>query len=53
MHNVQRNNTGNWKEWKKVMWSNESKFTLFQSDGHIRVRGQVDEAMPSAYCTSL
>ncbi len=28
---------------KKVMWSDESRFTLFQSDGHIRVRREVEE----------
>ncbi|KAF7652311.1 hypothetical protein LDENG_00098550 [Lucifuga dentata] len=31
--------------WKKVMWSDESRFTLFQSDGHIRVRREADEVM--------
>ncbi|KAK3544716.1 hypothetical protein QTP86_026116, partial [Hemibagrus guttatus] len=24
------------EQWKKVMWSDESRFTLYQSDGHIR-----------------
>ena len=32
------------EQWKKVMWSDESRLTLFQSDAPI---------MPSAYCTSL
>jgi len=27
------------------MWSDESRFTLFQSDGHIRVRREVDEVL--------
>ena len=27
------------------MWSDESRFTLFQSDGHIRVRREADEVM--------
>lgn len=31
--------------WKKVMCSDESRFTLFQSDGHIRVRREEDEVM--------
>lgn len=31
--------------WKKLMWSHESKFTIFQSDGCIRVRKEVDEIM--------
>ena len=30
---------------KKVMWSDESRFTLFQSDGRIRVRREADEVM--------
>lgn len=31
-----RNKDQNLKEWKKkVMWSDEPKFNLFQSDGHI------------------
>ncbi|KAF7646280.1 hypothetical protein LDENG_00190250 [Lucifuga dentata] len=33
------------EQWKKVMWSDESRFTLFQSDGRIRVRREVDEVM--------
>ena len=36
------------EQWKKVMWSDESRFTLFQSDGRIRVRGDADEVMPSS-----
>ena len=32
------------EQWKKVMWS-KSRFTLFQSDGHIRVRREADEVM--------
>ena len=39
------------EQWKKVMWSDESRFTLFQSDGSIRVRREVDEVMPHhAWC---
>ena len=30
---------------KKVMWSDESRFTLFQGDGRIRVRREADEVM--------
>lgn len=26
------------EQWTKIMWSIESRFTPFQSDGHIRVR---------------
>ena len=33
------------EQWKKVMWSNESRFTLFQSDGCIRVRREGNEVM--------
>ncbi len=33
------------EQWKKVMWSDESRFTLFQSDGRIRVRREADEVM--------
>ena len=25
------------EDWKKVVWSDESRFTLFQNDGRIRV----------------
>lgn len=32
-------------EWKKVIWFDESRFTLFQSDGCIRVRREADEVM--------
>uniref|UniRef100_A0A8C9RQZ3 Transposase Tc1-like domain-containing protein n=1 Tax=Scleropages formosus TaxID=113540 RepID=A0A8C9RQZ3_SCLFO len=37
----------NWtlEQWKKAMWSDESRFTLFQSDGSIRVRREADEMM--------
>lgn len=37
----------NWtvEDWKRVMWSDESRFTLFQSDGRIRVRREPHEAM--------
>lgn len=33
------------------MWSDESRFTQFQSDGHIRVRREADGApiVPTAY----
>ncbi len=33
------------EQWKKVMWSDESKFTLFQSYGRIRVRREADKVM--------
>ena len=33
------------EQWKKVMWSDESRFTLFQSDGHIGVRREADEVL--------
>lgn len=33
------------EQWKKVMWSDESRFTLFQSDGRIRVRREAGEVM--------
>uniref|UniRef100_A0A3B5RET6 Tc1-like transposase DDE domain-containing protein n=1 Tax=Xiphophorus maculatus TaxID=8083 RepID=A0A3B5RET6_XIPMA len=33
------------EEWKRVMWSDESRFTLFQSDGRIRVRREAGEVM--------
>ncbi len=33
------------EQWKKVMWSDESRFTLFQSDGRIRVRREANEVM--------
>ena len=33
------------EQWKKVMWSNESRFTLFQSDGCIRVRREGNKVM--------
>ena len=32
-------------DWKKIMWSDESRFTLLQNDGHIRIRGEADEVM--------
>ena len=41
------------EKWKKVMWSDESRFTLFQSDGRIRVRREADEVIPGTYQTSL
>ena len=28
--------------WKKVIWSDDSRFTMFQSDGCIRVRTEAD-----------
>uniref|UniRef100_A0AAQ6A8K8 Cartilage oligomeric matrix protein n=1 Tax=Amphiprion ocellaris TaxID=80972 RepID=A0AAQ6A8K8_AMPOC len=37
------------EHYKKVMWSDESRFTLFQSDGCIRVRREVDEVMHSSW----
>ena len=37
------------EQWKKVMWSDESRFTLFQSDGGIRVRREADEVMHSSW----
>ncbi|KAK1796177.1 hypothetical protein P4O66_009256, partial [Electrophorus voltai] len=33
------------EQWKKVMWSDKSRCTLFKSDGGIRVRGEVAEVM--------
>lgn len=36
------------EQWKKVMWSDESRFTRFQSDGRIRVRREADEMMLSS-----
>ena len=36
---------GLWSDGKKVMWSDEARFTLFQSDGDIRVRREADEVM--------
>ena len=33
------------EQWKQVMWTDESSLTLFQSDGCIRVRREVDEVM--------
>lgn len=33
------------KDWKKAMWSDESRFSLFQSDGRIRVRRGAYAAM--------
>ncbi|KAF7659613.1 hypothetical protein LDENG_00295490 [Lucifuga dentata] len=33
------------EQWKKLMWSDESRFTLFQSNGCIRVRREADEVM--------
>ena len=42
------------EQWKKVMWSDESRFTLFQSDGRIRVRREADEVMhPSCLVPSV
>ena len=33
------------EQWEKVMWSDESRFTLFHSDGRIMVRREADEVM--------
>lgn len=33
------------EQWKKVMWSDESRFPLFKSDGHISVRRKTDEEL--------
>ncbi len=33
------------EQWKKVIRSDESRFTLFQSDGRIRVRREANEVM--------
>ncbi|KAK1786370.1 hypothetical protein P4O66_017607 [Electrophorus voltai] len=42
------------EQWKKVMWSNESSFTLFQSDGRIRVRREAAEVMhPSCLVSTI
>ena len=47
-------NHRNWtvEQWKKVMWSDESRFTLFQNDGCIRVWREPHEAMDPS-CTTL
>ena len=36
------------EQWKTVIWSVESRFTLFESDGHIRVKREADEVMHSS-----
>jgi transposase len=33
------------EQWKRVMWSDESRFTLFQNDGRVRVRREPHEAL--------
>ena len=51
---IQKLRLNSWSDWKKVMWSDESRFTLFQSDGPIRVRREVDEVMyPSCLVPNL
>ena len=40
------------QQWKKVMWSDESRFTLFQSDGGIRVRREADEVIHPSWILS-
>ena len=39
--------------WKRVMWSDGSRFTLFRSDGKKRGGSRDAHIMPSASCTSL
>lgn len=34
---------GHFFKWKKVTWSDESQFTLFQSDGGNRTRTEADK----------
>ena len=43
----------NWtvEDWKRVMWSDESRFTLFQNDGRVRVWRKPHEALDPA-CVS-
>ena len=43
----------NWtvEDWKRVMWSDESRFTLFQNDGRVRVWQEPHEALDPA-CVS-
>lgn len=36
---------GSISQWKKVMWSDESRLTMFHSDGHMGVRREVDKVM--------
>ena len=47
-------NHQNWtvEQWKKVMWSDESRFTLFQNDGCVRVWCEPHEAIDPS-CTTL
>ena len=50
--------TSEHKDWtleqrKKVMWFDESRFNLYQSDWCIRIRGEADEVKPTSYLTSL
>ena len=42
----------NWtlEQWRKIMWSDERPFTLFQHDGRIRVRREAHEALDPS-CT--
>ena len=46
-------NHRNWtvEQWKKVVWSDESRFTLFQNDGRVRVWREPHEAMDPS-CTT-
>ncbi|KAK1806128.1 hypothetical protein P4O66_012838, partial [Electrophorus voltai] len=41
------------EQWKKVMWSDESRFTLFQSDGNIREKRGKDDLCFRSTDTSL
>ena len=35
----------NWNdEWKRIVWSDESRFALFESDGQVRVWRRSEEA---------
>ena len=33
------------EQWKMVVWSDESRFTMFRGYGHIMVRREADEVM--------
>ena len=43
----------NWtvEDWKNVMWSDESRFNLFQNDGRVKVWRQPHEALDSSCIT--
>ena len=43
------------EQWKHVLWSDESRYTLFQNDGRVTVRWEAHEALdpPSIASTVL